>query len=68
MFMQIVRCSYSRVVMEVKMAHLGSGRTKCVHLTVGKLAVKRALGILRMRCDLEDLLRKFVLVNGAEDG
>lgn len=66
--MQIARRSYNRVVMEVKMAHLGSGRTNCVHLTVEKLAVKRALGILRMRCDLVGLLRKFVLENGAEDG
>jgi len=35
---------------------------------VEKLAVKRALGILRMRCDLVGLLRKFVLENGVEDG
>ena len=50
------------------MAQLGSGRTKCVQLTVEKLAVKRALGVLRMRCDLMALLRKFVLENGVEDG
>jgi hypothetical protein len=50
------------------MAQLGSGRTKSVHLTVEKLAVKRTLGILRMRCDPVGLLRKFELKNGAEDG
>lgn len=33
-----------------------------------KLAVKRALGILRMRCDLVGVLRKFILENGIENG
>jgi hypothetical protein len=50
------------------MTQLESGRTKCVQLTVEKLAAKRALGILRMRCDLLGLLRKPVLENGVEDG
>jgi hypothetical protein len=35
---------------------------------VEKLAVKQTLGILRMRCDLVGVLRKFVLENGIEDG